>query len=159
MQVVGITVYSEPGKPYIKEIRHDNLLPCPFCGYKSPRAGVESAFAYHVKCGICGARTKPVNLPDTWDRRRGCLEDHLIKEAVKAWNSRSLPENYDCRDCDLVKAAQGLIHQLWRCAPAGLIDRSLQKSVKKWIAAATPEGYTPIPPDGIIKIGSPKKKK
>jgi len=77
------------GKLVRKLVKHDILLPCPFCGSSNIEAGVESSSSYHVRCYGCGARTKPMNLPSYWDcDKYGDVEDHLIKKAVKAWNKR-----------------------------------------------------------------------
>lgn len=83
-------LYKRWSKRPVREIRLaiDDLKPCPFCGYEEIYAGVESSMSYHCSCVRCGARTKPVWLPDTWDLRKGIVEEWCIKQAVKLWNHR-----------------------------------------------------------------------
>lgn len=57
------------------------LKPCPFCGEvyyseRGPRVRIETALLLTVRCGSCGAETRPF-----WER----------DEAVAAWNRRRKP--------------------------------------------------------------------
>ena len=76
---------DENGRFLRKEVEHDNLLPCPFC---NGEAFVEcSGSAWHVRCSKCYAKSCFCDLPARWNSNK-CLDTHLIKKAVKAWNKR-----------------------------------------------------------------------
>jgi hypothetical protein len=82
-----VRIYSSE-KYSNKEVEHEDLLPCPFCGEKDIYVGIESSMSYHCKCTKCGARTRPVCVPNIWNSKK-CLESSLILKAVKFWNKRA----------------------------------------------------------------------
>ncbi len=73
------------GNPLQKPVEHDDLKDCPFCG---SYARVEcSGNAWYVRCTNCYAKSCFCDLPRRWNSDK-CLDTHLIKKAVKAWNKR-----------------------------------------------------------------------
>lgn len=73
------------GRFLTKELEHEDLLPCPFCGGK---ASVNpSGSAWHVRCNKCFAKSGFQDLPAFWHSNK-CLTTHLIKKAIKSWNKR-----------------------------------------------------------------------
>lgn len=81
--ITRIEPYHGKGK---KDVEHDDLKPCPFCG------GIawltRSGSAWVVCCTKCFAKSCYQDLPSRWNSSK-CLDTHLIKKVVKAWNKRA----------------------------------------------------------------------
>lgn len=76
---------DEQGNFLNKDVEHADLLPCPFCN-GAAEVWV-SGSAWHVRCTKCFAKSKYFDLPAVWNSNK-CLDAHLIKKAVAAWNKR-----------------------------------------------------------------------
>lgn len=79
------TKKDENGRFLHKEIEHDDLLPCPFCGGKAEAR--LSGDSWFIICKKCFSKSGSQNIPSIWNTKK-CLDSHLIKKAVKAWNKR-----------------------------------------------------------------------
>ncbi len=88
MQTTQVPIWDKKdatGRLLYKEVKHNDLLPCPFCGGD---AEVQiSGSSWLVRCKKCFAKSVYCDLPAVWNSNK-CLDTHLIKKAVKAWNKR-----------------------------------------------------------------------
>ena len=87
--ITQVPIWDKPhtsnGYFQYKEVKHDDLMPCPFCG--GPAEIVLNGDAWHARCKRCFAKSGYQNLPARWNSNK-CLDTHLIKKAVKTWNKR-----------------------------------------------------------------------
>jgi len=64
--------------------RRFKLLPCPFCGNKTPTLNRwQINGSYFVMCGKC-----PVKMEDLIEDKHGISKPVKMQQAIKAWNSR-----------------------------------------------------------------------